>query len=736
MTTSSATREPSNEMPDDPVVWEHSRAFLKISIVVILAGGAAFDALLFILSPDQTSRALAVLTLMAAAVWAWFLLSRGKLKAAIGTLGAGVWVYITVVSFFFGGVSGSSIIIYPLIILLTGWLVGARAAVAVALLTTATTLAFVLGETWGLLPAAPATHPTMRWVVEGCVFMVTAALIYHVVRSYRNRIAEVRKLGVDLAQRAAELQRIEADLNRAQAVGRIGSWIYDLPNDKMILSAETCRIFGLRKRRTGSYHSYRSRVHPEDRDAVERAWQAAIAGAAHFDNEHRIVIGRKIRWVRQIAEFEFDANGVAQRAVGTTQEITERKQAEAAREQLEMQLRESQKMEALGTLAGGIAHDFNNVLAVIAGNLELARRDLSPGHPAKQSLQEIAKATSRAKALVRQILAFGRRQVFERKAMSLAPLVEETARLLLATQPAAMEMSVECAPDTPWVMVDPNQIEQVLVNLCTNAWHAVEEQGRSGRIEIRLAAYTHASGARGGPATFAFGNLRAGRYACLTVRDNGKGMDHATQRRMFEPFFTTKAVGKGVGLGLAVVHGIIEGHDACMEVDSAIGGGSAFRIYFPAIDAVPVDAQDEVKCETRNDGAVHAAGDGKHVLYLDDDEALVYLVTRILEQQGYRVSGYTRARDAVAAVRANPGEFDLVVTDYNMPGTSGLIVTQELKTVRDNLPVALTSGYLTEEIRVQALEAGVRELIYKPNTVEELCDAVLRLLEQKTLPGQ
>ena len=253
----------------------------------------------------------------------------------------------------------------------------------------------------------------------------------------------------------------------------------------------------------------------------------------------------------------------------TVRDMTERKRAETARDLLEGQLRESQKMEALGTLAGGVAHDFNNALAAIIGNVELARQDIGSGHAALVSLEEIGKASRRAKDLVQQILAFGRRQKLERKVMSLALVVVESARLLRATLPANVSLSVDCRPDTPAVLADATQVNQILLNLCSNAMQSIQAQARPGAIEVCLSVYDLTQGE-------AHGELRPGRYACLTVRDNGSGMDEATRARIFEPFFTTKPMGKGTGLGLSVVHGIVEAHAASLEVESTPGEGSEF----------------------------------------------------------------------------------------------------------------------------------------------------------------
>jgi PAS domain S-box-containing protein len=410
----------------------------------------------------------------------------------------------------------------------------------------------------------------------------------------------------------------------------------------------------------------------------------------------------------------------------TMRDITEREQAEATRALLEAQLRESQKMEAIGTLAGGIAHDFNNALATILGNVELARQDVSTNPLALESLEEIRKAGSRVRDLVQQILAFSRRQPTERKVTTLAPIVEESVRLLRATLPARLTLEVHWDADVPAVLADDSQIEQLLINLVTNAMQAM--RGERGRIVIRLDAHCvddalYTGHERRFRRVRVF--LRPGRYARLTVRDNGPGMDEATRSRIFEPFFTTKPVGEGTGLGLSVVHGIVQAHEGTIVVDSQPGKGTIFTLYLPAAETQAGAAEPE-------ESAAAAAptpnmGGDQHILYIDDDESLVLLIQRLLEPRGFRISGYVDQLEALDALRADPAGFDLVVSDYNMPGMSGLDVAREVRAIRADLPMAVASGFIDEELRAQADGAGVRELIFKANSAEDLSEAFARL---------
>jgi PAS domain S-box-containing protein len=396
-------------------------------------------------------------------------------------------------------------------------------------------------------------------------------------------------------------------------------------------------------------------------------------------------------------------------------DISERKEAEADMRKFEAQLRHVQKMESVGTLAGGIAHDFNNILGAILGNVELAKEEVSDGHAVRVHLDEIQKASLRARNLVRQILTFSRREPQELLTQALRPIVEETHKLLRATLPARVDLEVVLADVPLHVHADATQIQQVLMNLCTNAWHALKDS--AGRVHIGLDAATLDDGNGRRP-----GGLPAGPYAHLWVSDTGIGMDAATRERIFEPFFTTKPVGQGTGLGLSVVHGILAAHHGGIEVESEPGHGSTFHLYLPAVEV-------EVAAATaRAVPPEPARGHGERVLYVDDDETMVVMVERLLERSGYRVSTYHDALDAIAAVRQNPGDFDFVVTDFNMPQCSGLDVAEQLHDIRPELPVVISSGYITEELRRHARDAGVRGLLEKQNTFEELGSLVGRIL--------
>jgi len=395
-------------------------------------------------------------------------------------------------------------------------------------------------------------------------------------------------------------------------------------------------------------------------------------------------------------------------------DIAERERVERERSALEEQLLQARKMEAIGTLAGGIAHDFNNILGAIAGNAELARMEPDLPESVRTGIDEIVKATDRAKRLVQQILTFSRRTRVEPRPVSLPEIARETLSLLRSTIPAGIDLDLVIREPVPNVLADTTQLHVVVLNLVTNAWHAID--GTAGRIEVELSgtATPEAIGANGN------GTPDAAR---LVVRDNGHGMDPETRQRIFEPFYTTKAPGVGTGLGLSVVHGLVRDLGGNIVVDSRPGAGTTFEVRLPAVSG-SVEAAPAAPAPVPR-------GSGERILYLDDDEALVFLARRLFGRLGYTVHGRTRPDAALEDLREDPTGFDLLVTDYNMPTMSGLEVAREAARIAPRLPIILASGYVTEELRQEAARAGIAQVLEKPDSMADLCQAVDRTIRAR-----
>ncbi|HLQ36672.1 MAG TPA: PAS domain S-box protein, partial [Planctomycetota bacterium] len=450
-------------------------------------------------------------------------------------------------------------------------------------------------------------------------------------------------------------------------------------------------------------------IHPEDRG---RVLEAAMAKQQRgdYDEVYRIIRpDDTVRWIRDRAFPIRNDVGQVFRVAGIAEDITDYRR-------LEEQFRKAQKMEAIGTLAGGIAHDFNNILAAITGFTSLARIAAAGNAEVQEYLEEIGRAGERAADLVQQIMAFSRQREHKRSPIQLRYAVAEALTLLRATIPATIEFRTDLPSDLPAVLADATQIHQVVMNLGTNAWHAMRD--RPGRLEVRLEKLRvdeHLVEMHAG--------LHPGPYVRLSVSDTGHGMDQRTRERMFEPFFTTKAPGEGTGLGLSVVHGIVQGHDGVITVYSEVGKGTAFQLYFPAVAA-------EASAGTTIEATI-PRGTGQRVLVVDDEEPLARLGKKMLEQLGYAAEVCTSAAEALAAVRADPDRFALIVTDDTMPMMTGTSLARQLLQLRPDLPIVLTSGYSARLTREQVLEAGIRDLLLKPTTLQLLGATVHRLLAQE-----
>lgn len=542
-----------------------------------------------------------------------------------------------------------------------------------------------------------------------------------VERDESGKPLRIRGIAMDVTERKlAEqaLQSSQSQLKTALEAGRMGVWISDVRTDHVWLDATGREIWGLPLNDNAELaaSAIRAMVHPDDVQRILAMRENLFRKGTESSTEFRVLRqDGSVSWIASKGRLERDAAGNPLRQVGILMDITERKRGEEA------QMR-SQKLEALGTLSGGIAHDFNNILLAINENARLVAEELSPDHSAQESLAEIRKAGQRAVDLVRQILAFSRPGQKRKQVQALAPVVEEALKLVRATIPANIRFEMDIAGDLPLVAADSGQIYQIIVNLATNAAHAIGP--KPGLIAIKMEAVQSPSPLNTSP------GLEAGEYLMLTVRDNGCGMDMATLDRIFDPFFTTKPQGQGSGLGLSMVHGIMKNHDGAIAVSSEVGKGTSFQLYFPTSRS---------KVENAVPGKESGAPLGElRVLYVDDEESLVSLAGRALRRLGYKVTGFTDPQEALQSFQAAPHDFDIVVTDLAMPHLSGFDLTRKLMAVRPEIPIVLISGYVRPADEEMALLLGVREVILKPSSIEEMgrrLDKIFRDTRQASAPA-
>jgi PAS domain S-box-containing protein len=388
------------------------------------------------------------------------------------------------------------------------------------------------------------------------------------------------------------------------------------------------------------------------------------------------------------------------------------------RHRLEEQLRQAQKVEALGTLAGGIAHDFNNILAAILGHAELAREEANA--LVRQDIDVILHATGRGKQLVQRILSFSRRQALARRAIELPLIVDEAVAFLRTTLPKSVQLRTKVADDLPTVLADATAVEQVIMNLATNSWHAMPNA--SGIIEVAVERlYVRDSVARAHP------ELREGPHVTVAVHDDGAGMDPAVRARAFEPFFTTKGPGAGTGLGLAMVHGIMRQHDGAVEIESEPGRGTTVRCFFPVV------ASEEPEAEAAGDVALR--GNGERILYVEDEPWLCAIGRRMLERLGYQVTTEVDPERAIELLRAHPDAFACIVTDYWMPGLTGVELARAMTRIRPGLAVVMLTGYAADLSDDALADAGIGRVHRKPAPVHELASAIRAVLEAHGRPS-
>jgi len=380
---------------------------------------------------------------------------------------------------------------------------------------------------------------------------------------------------------------------------------------------------------------------------------------------------------------------------------------------LEEQIRQSQKMESIGTLAGGIAHDFNNILGIILGNTELALDDVPEWNPARQNLEEVRTAILRAKNVVRQLLSFARKTKLEKKPTNIVPIVKESLKLLRSSIPTSIDIRQNIPEHVDTIIADPTQINQVLINLCTNADHAMPDGGVL-EVKLKNIEIDEKTAAK-------YPELSPGRYVNLTVADSGHGVSQGDINRIFDPYFTTKEVGRGTGMGLAVVHGIVKGHNGLITVESKLGKGTTFNIFFPVVEK-------EAVIETKPDDKLPTGEE--RILFIDDEEPIAKLGRQSLERLGYKVKAIASPIEALEIFRSQPEEFDLVITDLTMPKMTGDKLVKEILSIRPNIPIILCTGFSEKMDEKKAKTIGAAGYIEKPIDKHNFAFKVRKVLDE------
>jgi PAS domain S-box-containing protein len=514
------------------------------------------------------------------------------------------------------------------------------------------------------------------------------------------------------------LRRSEERYQLAVAGSNEGLWDWDLASDMLFLSPRAQRLTfveqnePLRPRREWIALT---QYHPDDVAPVGRALSRHLRGETPFFTvEYRVRHHTGTwHWFRQRGLALRDQAGRPYRMAGSMEDITDRKNTEAERERLETQLRQAQKLEAIGTLAGGIAHDFNNILAAILGYGEMAQKDAPEGTAQRRHIDAALSAGMRAKSLVERILAFSRSGMGERVPVHVQSVVVEALDQLSASLPHGITLEQRLEAGDAAVLGDPTQVHQVVMNLCANAVQAMKSQGTLTVMldRVDLSAPRCATSV-----------LPDGAYVRLCVRDTGVGIAAQVIERIFDPFFTTKEVGVGTGLGLSLVHGIVTDLGGGIDVQSRLGEGASFTVYLPWNTTVqaPESVQETV-----------VGGGGETVLLVDDEEALVRLGEEMIAGLGYEPVGFTSSTAALEAFRATPGRFDAVLSDESMPEMTGSELAKAIREIRDDIPIVLMSGYVTAALTHRARDAGVLDVLAKPLVARDIARSLADALQQQ-----
>lgn len=520
-----------------------------------------------------------------------------------------------------------------------------------------------------------------------------------------KRTTQLENANINLTQSEEKFRTFTESAPVAIIIYQDDRWIYANPAAEQLLEASLPALADLK---------FSDIIHPDFRHIYQNNTITNLSDA-FVKNSHELMIVSRSgseKWVNfRTEKIEYQGKNAV---MVSAMDIGDLKQSEIEKQRLETQLRQAQKMESIGTLSGGIAHDFNNILSSVIGYAELTLVDLSEGKNAsKQNIQAILKAGERARDLVGQILTFSRQTEQVNIPIKIHMIVHEALKLLRSSIPTTIEITTTIQKCKP-ILADPTQIHQVIMNLCTNAYHAMQRNG--GILSVTLSPIEMQAQDAGN-----IPGITPGSYAKLEVTDTGIGMNRSTMERIFDPYFTTKEKGKGTGLGLSVVHGIVNNHNGAITVESQIGQGSTFRVLFPVVDdsEIPITA-----------GKRRLPAGTEHILLVDDEKEIVLIEQQMLERLGYKVTARTGSVDALHVFQANPSEFDMVITDMTMPNMTGDQLAHEIIKIRPEIPIVLCTGFSENMNDEKAKSLGIHKFVFKPVSMEEIANTIRDVLDQ------
>jgi len=530
-------------------------------------------------------------------------------------------------------------------------------------------------------------------------------------------ITESKMAAQALQERECKLQIVLESLNQAQRIALLGSWQLNVETKLLWWSDETYRIFGVGPNDfSPTWEAIETIIHPDDLTLRIKAVEHSLQTGESLDVNIRLLTkDGLLKYCHEKGEVFRDDSGQPLRFIGTIMDVTKGKQGEEQRIKLQDQLLQAQKMEAIGQLAGGVAHDFNNILGAILGYAEMAQEDSPAGSMLRHDIDEVVKASHRAKDLVKQILAFSHQATTVLIPVQPAIIVGEAAKMLRSSLPSTIDIRQNIDVNTGPILADPTQIHQIVMNLGTNAFHAMEESG--GTLSISLEKKTLSEKDIVGKP-----GVQPGDFVQLSIGDTGTGIAPELLGKIFDPYFTTKEIGKGTGMGLSIIHGIVKSYGGCVSFHSRFGCGTVFQVLLPimATEAVIEEEPAEI-VELGNE----------RILFVDDEEMLAEMGKSMLERLGYQVTVRSSSLEALAIFENQPDMFDLVITDQTMPGLTGSDLARRMLQIRPGMPIILCTGYSSLISKEKASSLGIKGFAMKPLARKDIAAIIRKVLDKR-----